>query len=172
MKSLTIAQMKLTRNAELAAQMVLGKHPDARFTSGRRALTDQARVMAFNTSMYGPDWLLRTYKNQRMVKLLVNHVTENPDQLRDIGDLSQNFYSLLSEHFGREFKMMPHVVGRAFDIGWPRNDKGEIDREAGEVICKTIEDLPAELGLELLLRKEGKLDVIHAQFASPTQEVI
>lgn len=163
--------MGLIPNVKRAAEMVLAKHPNVRFTSGRRTAQSQARAMATNTSKYGIDWLGKTYKDQRMVKCLMTHVSENPEQLGNVDLLSKSFYELLYEHFKAYFERMPHIKGRAFDIGWPRGVSGLIIREEGEAICKTIEELPAELGLELLLKKEGAHEVIHAQFATPFEEI-
>jgi hypothetical protein len=173
MTNLTVEQMQLSGNARVAAQMLKKKlGPLVRFTSGRRTIHDQARVMADNTIQHGSAWLASTYKDRRMVSLLMTHVEENPEQLRSHMILTENFYNILNEHFGVQFRKMPHVVGRAFDIAWPRDREWKIIAEDGERICDEILALPAELGLELLLKKEGKLDVIHAQFASPSQEVV
>ena len=172
MPGLLIKNMCLNKNALIAAEMVQAAHPDVRFTSGRRSLLDQSRAMANNTIIYGIDWLSKTYKNRQMVSCLMSYVSEHPEQLKDCVVLTNAFHDLLQEYFHRDFKKMPHVVGRAFDIGWPRDSNGAINREKGEGICKTIEELPPELGLELILRKEGSLDVIHVQFASASQEVI
>lgn len=171
MLSLTINEMRLTANARIAAEMILAKHPKVRFTSGRRSSQAQARAMAANTCRHGINWLAQTYKDQRMVKCLMAHVSENPDQLNNSELLAACFHELLLEHFSNYFARMPHIKGRAFDIGWPRGVSGLIIREEGEAICKTIEELPAELGLELLLKKEGAHEVIHAQFATPLEEI-
>ena len=164
MAGLTIDEMRLSPSAKQAAQLVLKIHPDARFTSGRRDVMDQARVMAQNVVRYGPTWLRDTYKDQRMVALLMTYTEENIENASSPKLLAVGFYETLQEHCAGTLMMFPHVRGDAFDLAWPVRADGTIDRPAGEAICATIERLPVELGLQLILKREGKLDVIHAQF--------
>lgn len=168
MAGLTLQEMRLSPTAEKAALIVMKLHPDAWFTSGKRGMDDQARVMAQNAIRYGAGWLDETYSNKRMVHLLMTHMEENPDLCSKARamDLSAAFYTLMVEHLGAYFSTMPHVRGDAFDIAWPRLGNGLIDRPRGELICQTIERLPIEFNIPLdkLLRKEGKHDVIHCQF--------
>ena len=164
MAGLTIEEMRLSANAKQAAQLVLKAHPDARFTSGRRDVMDQARVMAQNVVRYGPIWLKDTYKDQRMAALLMTYTEEHIEQASSPKLLATGFYETLQEHFAGQLTKFPHVRGDAFDIAWPMLASGLIDRINGDAICATIERLPVELGLQLILRREGKLDVIHAQF--------
>ena len=171
MAGLTIQEMRLSPNAANAATLVLKAHPDARFTSGRRDVLDQARAMAQNVVRYGPAWLNDTYKNKQIVKVLMTYVEENKDKASSVAMLSQGFYHELMEHFSGQLSQFPHVRGDAFDIAWPRLPEGLIDRIKGEAICKTLETLPVELGLQLILRREGAHDVIHAQFNHREQVV-
>jgi len=166
MAGLTIQEMRLSPTAEKAALLVLKLHPGAIFTSGRRDIRDQARVMAQNAIRHGAGWLESTYKDKRIVKCLMTHMEENPEQCSDPKVLAHAFYEQLQENFAGDLLKFPHVRGDAFDIAWPRLGNGLINRPEGELICKTIERLPIDfdLPLELLLRKEGKLDVIHASF--------
>ena len=164
MAGLTIDEMRLSPNAKRAAQLVLKAHPDARFTSGRRDVMDQARVMAQNVVRYGPTWLRDTYKDQRMVTLLMTYTEEHREQASSPKRLAVGFYEQLQEHYAGQLSKFPHLRGDAFDIAWPMLPDGLIDRITGDAICRTIETLPVELGLQLLLKREGKLDVIHAQF--------
>ena len=171
MAGLTIQEMRLSPTAERAAVAVLKLHPAAYFTSGRRDIRDQARVMAQNAIRYGAGWLDSTYRDKRIVKCLMTHMEENPSQCSDPRVLANAFYEQLQEHFAGDLMKFPHVRGDAFDIAWPRLRNGLIDRPAGELICATIERLPLDfdIPLDLLLRKEGKLDVIHAQFPRAAQ---
>ena len=174
MAGLTVQEMRLSRIAEQAAILVKKLHPEAIFTSGKRDIMDQARVMAQNAIRYGSAWLDSTYRDKRIVKCLMTHMEENPEQCSDPKVLAHAFYEQLQENFVGDLVKFPHVRGDAFDIAWPRLGNGLIDRTAGELICKTIERLPmdADIPLDLLLRKEGKLDVIHAQFKSlPTVQI-
>lgn len=164
MAGLTIDEMRLSPNTKRAAQLILKAHPDARFTSGRRDVMDQARVMAQNVVRYGPTWLKDTYKDQRMVALLMTYTEENLDKASSPKLLAIGFYEALQEHFAGQLLQFPHIRGDAFDIAWPMLANGLIDRIKGDAICRTIEMLPVELGLQLILKREGKLEVIHAQF--------
>ncbi len=166
MAGLTLQDMRLSPIAERAALVVLKLHPQAWFTSGRRDIMDQARVMAQNAIRYGAGWLDSTYRDKRIVQCLMTHMEEHPDQCSDPRVLAHAFYEQLQEHFAGDLMKFPHVRGDAFDIAWPKLQNGLIDRPAGELICQTIERLPVEfdIPLDLLLRKEGKLEVIHAQF--------
>lgn len=166
MAGLTIQELRLSPTAERAARIVMHLHPEAYFTSGKRDIMDQARVMAQNAVRHGASWLNDTYKDKRIVKCLMTFMEENPAVCGDAKVLGHHFYEQLQEHFAGDLMKFPHVRGDAFDIAWPRLKNGLINRPAGELICKTIERLPIEhnIPLELLLRKEGSLDVIHASF--------
>jgi hypothetical protein len=174
MAGLTIQEMRLSNTASQAALIVLKLHPFAWFTSGKRDIMDQARVMAQNAIRYGSGWLDSTYRDKRIVKCLMTHMEENPEQCADPKVLAHAFYEQLQENFAGDLMKFPHVRGDAFDIAWPKLKSGLIDRPSGELICTTIERLPVDFGipLDLLLRKEGRLDVIHCQFKSvPTVQV-
>jgi hypothetical protein len=166
--SLTIQEMRLLPHVAKAAQLILKEHPDANFTSGRRDARSQARVMAANVVQYGSGWLKDVYnkKHPKLVALLMTYVEENPELCSDVRVLANGFYEQMAEHYSGNLSKFPHLVGRAFDLAWPRDEHGQIDREKGEAICSTILALPSDLSLELLLKKEGALDVIHAQFGS------
>lgn len=165
MAGLTIQELSLSSIAERAARIVMDAHPDARFTSGRRTIEKQALVMAQNAIRRGSAWLKDTYKNTRMVACLMTYMEENPELCSSPTKLGQGFYAQLQEHFSDYFNKFAHVRGDAFDIAWPRLGNGLIDKPRGEAICRTIESLPQHgIALDLLLRKEGTLDVIHVQF--------
>ena len=166
MAGLTIQEMRLSDMASRAALILVKLHPEAIFTSGRRDIMDQARVMATNVIRYGASWLNDTYRDKRIVKCLMTYMEENPEKCSDISLLKEGFHEQLQENFAADLLRFPHVRGDAFDIAWPKLHNGLINRPAGELICKTIERLPVDfdIPLDLLLRKEGQLDVIHAQF--------
>lgn len=161
----TIEQLRLAPNARRAAELVQAAHPQAQFTSGRRDVYDQARVMAANVVRLGAHWLKDTYRDPRLVKLLMTYVAENPEQAASATLLTNGFYEALVTHYAGELTRFPHLRGDAFDLAWPVYADGVIDRTTGNAMCHTIETLPVELGLRMILKREGKLDVIHAEFA-------
>lgn len=173
MAGLTIQEMRLSPMAEKAALIVLKLHPHAIFTSGKRDIMDQARVMAQNAVRYGSGWLDSTYREKRIVKCLMTFMEENPEKCSDPRVLGHCFYELLQDNFAGDLLKFPHVRGDAFDIAWPKLGNGLINRPDGELICQTIECLPIQfdIPLDLLLKKEGKLDVIHAQFKAQSGSV-
>ncbi len=168
---LTILDMRLAPNAARAAGLVLAAHPTVCFTSGRRDARGQARAMAQNVIRFGPAWLKDTYRDPRMVSMLMSYTEEHPEQAEDVGLLADGYYETLMDVYAGQLARFPHLRGDAFDIAWPRLPTGKIDRPAGEAICRTIETLPVELGLHLILKKEGKLDVIHAEFSHAVEAV-
>lgn len=168
---LTISAMQLAPNARAGAELVLVAHPDACFTSGRRDVGGQALAMAANVIRYGSAWIKDTYRDPVLVSLLMTHTEEHPEQRAEVKLLAKGFYDTLIEHYAGQLSCFPHLRGDAFDLAWPRLADGQIDRVTGQAICTTIETLPIELGLKLLLKKEGRLDVIHAEFAHAVEPV-
>lgn len=174
MAGLSILDMRLTANAAEAARRITEAFPDAYFSSGRRDMASQARVMAYNVCVSGINWLdIYGAKWARIIKALKTHVSENPNELNDRHKLALSFYDIFNESFKKDIAKFPHITGRAFDIRWPRLQDGTLDKPRWQELCDFIENLPPELGLELLLRKEGNVEVIHAQFATPfTKEMV
>ena len=168
---MTIEQMHLSPNARRAAQLVLAAHPTVLFTSGRRDVRDQARAMAENTIRYGTDWLGQTYKNQAMVQALVTWTHTHLDSAASVPLMTEGFYQTLVSDQAGQLTQFPHVRGDAFDIQCPRFASGQIDEQTVSAIRRTIETLPNELGLQLILTKEGSHRVIHAQFAHAVEAV-
>lgn len=168
---LTIPEMKLSPNARRAAELVLVAHPRVGFSSGRRDVYGQARVMAANVVRLGVGWLKDTYRDPRLVSMLATLVAENPERATSSKLLAIDFCSALQEHYAAQLMRFPHLRGDAFDTEWPLLHGGAIDRAEGEAICRTIETLPVELGLKMILRREGRLDVIHAEFAHAVEPV-
>ena len=165
MAGLTIQELRLSPTAERAARLVLERHPDAVFTSGRRDLMDQARAMAQNAVAFGATWLNDTYKNKRIVNHLMTYMEENPEHCRDAKVLGHHFYEQLQEHFAGEYAKFPHLRGDAFDIRYPRLKNGLYNRPDGDKIMATIRALPEHgIPLEWVTDQEGRLVVIHAQF--------
>jgi hypothetical protein len=161
---LTIAEMRLSANAWAAAHIVLTEHPSVIFTSGRRDARDQARAMATNTIRYGVAWLGQTYKNQDMVRNLEEWMETHLDQTASEKLMTEGFYQTLLATQPGQLAQFPHCRGDAFDIQCPRFASGQVDETQTNAIRRTIENVPIELGLQLILTREGAHRVIHAQF--------
>jgi hypothetical protein len=161
---MTIDQLRLSPNARRAAEIVQARHPTVIFTSGRRDVRDQARVMAENTIRYGVGWLGETYKNRQMVESLEQWMEQNLDKTASIPLMTEGFYVTLTSTMPGQLTQFPHCRGDAFDIQCPRFADGRVDEQATSAIRHTIETLPIGLGLQLILTKEGQHRVIHAQF--------
>lgn len=156
-------------NARRAAEIIQAEHPYVEFTSGRRDMLDQARAMAQNVVASGPGWLVSTYsaKQPKMVSILGTHISENPGIEKDVLQLTDDFNRLMHEYLTAEFQRFPHFQGRAFDIRWPRlPNSWAIDFTKGEQICYTIANLKPihRVPMELMLKKEGGIYVIHSQY--------
>lgn len=165
MSGLTIQELRLSPTAEQAARFVLKLHPEVVFTSGRRDLSDQARVMAQNAVTFGASWLDDTYKNKRIVTHLMTYMEEHPERCRDAKVLGHHFYEELQEHFAGEFTKFPHLRGDAFDIRYPRLKNGLYDKPSGDRLMATLRSLPEHgIPVEWVTDREGKLTVIHIQF--------
>ena len=162
---LTIEEMHLAPNAKRAAQMVWETHPGIVFTSGRRDVRGQARAMAENTIRHGVVWLNSTYKNQEMVQQLEDWMESNLDKTASLNQMTEGFYQTLVSMQAGRLAQFPHCRGDAFDMQCPRFADGRIDEASVSLIRRTIEALPVELGLQLILTREGEHRIIHAQFA-------
>lgn len=174
MAGLTIQEMRLSATAEKAALFVLKLHPEVYFTSGRRDLRDQARAMAMNAISYGAAWLDDTYKNKRIVACLMTHMEEHPEECSKSNavQLSESFYSLLTEHFADEYARFPHIRGDAFDIRYPRLKNMLFDEPLAQRIIATIRSLPQfGIPLEWATTQEGRLKILHCQFKREPTEV-
>ena len=169
--SLTIEQMQLAPNARRAAQMLGETHPGIVFTSGRRDLRGQARAMAENTIRHGVGWLNSTYKDKEMVGQLEEWMEANLDKTASKLQMTEGFYQTLVTLQSGRLTQFPHCRGDAFDIQCPRFADGRIDEQSVSLIKRTIEALPVELGLQLILTHEGSLRIVHAQFAHAVEAV-
>lgn len=161
---LTIAQMKLSPSARKGAEWVLARHPGIVFTSGRRDVLDQARVMAQNTVRYGRGWILTTYKPSPIIDTLHGWLVDHADIL-ETQVIATGFYDcLLACHSGQLTTLSRHLTGDAWDAAWPGDEKGE------QIVRDIQIHMPVEYGLHRVIDREGGLRIIHAQFA-PSVEV-
>lgn len=158
-KGLNIAQMQLAPNARRGAEWVLARYPHIVFTSGRRDVLDQARVMAQNTLRYGRGWIRATYRHSPMIDTLCGWLADHPEAAT-VPVMAHGFYEcLLACHSGELTRFSRHLTGDAFDAAWPGD-------EAGEKMAADIRaTMPADYGLHRVIDREGGLRVLHVQFA-------
>ena len=139
--------------AALAGALELQRlHPNVVFTSGRRSLADQARVMARNVAR-NRQYIGQTYANAQVRDELQGWVNRHPgaseSQLQEgLGEILAAWPSEKLEKLSR------HLVGMAFDVR-------PIPGGAGEAVKRSISRLP---GLHKFLDREGGLVIWHAQF--------
>jgi hypothetical protein len=155
---LTIAQLQLAPNARRGAEWVRARHPEIVFTSGRRDVLDQARVMAQNTVKYGRAWIGQTYRPSSMIDTL-NEWLHQHDDIHETKQIADGFYEcLLACHSSGLSRLSRHLTGDAWDAAWP----GDV---LGDAIVKNIVlNMPAEYGLDRVINREGGLRVLHVQF--------
>lgn len=151
--------MQLSPNARKGAEWAKARHPALVFTSGRRDVRDQARVMAKNVATYGRGWLFATYKPTPILDTL-NAWLEANATVTEAKVIADGFYEcLLACHSGQLTTLSRHLTGDAWDAAWPGDDEGER-------ICQDIQiNMPIEYGLDKIIDREGGLRIIHAQFA-------
>lgn len=158
---LSIAQMKLSRIAREGAERLQAECPWVVFTSGRRDLESQARVMAVNT-LKNRQWIGQTYLAAHKLQ---DWVTDNP-HAQTVEAVSDGLYSTLLSMSDHELlSVSKHLTGDAFDVR-PMTHNGK-PTLYGEKILDVMRSLP---GLHKLLLKEGGLIIWHAQFV-PSIEV-
>ena len=158
---LSIAQMKLSRIAREGAERLQAECPWVVFTSGRRDLESQARVMAVNT-LQNRQWIGQTYLAAHKLQ---DWVTANPDA-QTVEQVSDGLYGTLLSMSDQELlSVSKHLTGDAFDVR-PMTHNGK-PTLYGEKILDVMRSLP---GLHKLLLKEGGLIIWHAHFV-PSIEV-
>lgn len=158
---LSIAQMKLSRVAREGAEQLQAACPWVVFTSGRRDLESQARVMAMNT-IQNRLWIGQTYLAAHRLQ---EWVMQNPDA-QTVEQVSDGLYTTMLSMSDRELlAVSKHLTGDAFDVR-PMVE-GNVPTLYGQKILDAMYALP---GLHKILLKEGGLTIWHAQFA-PSVEV-
>jgi hypothetical protein len=148
---MTIEELNLEPVTEQAARLLLQKHPNIQFTSGRRDVPQQAHAMASNiVSLNDRLWIGTTYlagaKLQQWVDDHPSAVTV--DQIT--AGLQETMNAMPEVEL---LKISRHLTGRAFDIRPVTQD--------AEAIKADIRALP---GLQKFLEKEGGHIRWHAQF--------
>jgi hypothetical protein len=148
---MTIEEMNLEPIAEQAARLLLQKHPNIQFTSGRRGVTQQAHAMAANiVSLHDRKWIGKTYIAGAKLQAWVG---SHPEAVT-VDQLTAGLAATMNGMSEAErLKISRHLTGRAFDIR-------PVTQNA-EAIKKDIRELP---GLNKFLEKEGGHVRWHAQF--------
>lgn len=151
--------MQLSPNARKGAEWVQERYPEIRFTSGRRDIRDQARVMAANVARYGSGWLFATYKPSAIVRSLQRwHEEQEADIHRE--EIEEGFYQCLLECHTEQLNLLSkHLTGDAWDAAWPGDELGA--RISEDILA----NMPEDYQMTKLLNREGALRLIHVQFA-------
>lgn len=148
---MTIEEMNLEPTAEAAAKLLLQKHPNIRFTSGRRDVTQQAHAMAGNiVSLHDRKWIGNTYIHGQELQAWVDAHPE----AKTVDQITAGLAGVMNAMPEAErLKISRHLTGRAFDVR-------PVTQNA-QAIKNDIRSLP---GLNKFLEKEGGHIRWHAQF--------
>jgi hypothetical protein len=148
---MTIDEMNLAPTAKAAAKILLQKHPNIEFTSGRRDVHQQAHAMAGNiVAKHDRQWIGNTYiKGQKLQAWVDAHPeAKTVDQITT--GLTQVMNAMTEDE---RSKISRHLTGRAFDV------------RPLKLNAKAIKaDIRALPGLNKFLEQEGGLVRWHAQF--------
>jgi hypothetical protein len=148
-----IDSLRLSPKAKKGAEILLKKHPDIVFTSGRRDLAEQARAMAGNI-VVKRDYIKKTYSNNEASIACQKWVDDHP-QAKTQKEIAAGLYETLKRLGPKAGQISKHLTGDAFDIQ-PVKEKAK-----AEAIKKSIRELP---GLHKFLEKEAGLERWHVQF--------
>ncbi len=147
-----IERLDLLDTARAAAYALKAQFPTVRFTSGRRALADQARAMAQNV-VDQRDWIRATYKPGAACSACQAWVDANPTATTAVAIAAGLLTTLNALPHEDAIALSLHLTGRAFDI-----------QPVGDVapIRSALRAMP---GFVQFLEREGHLIRWHAEFA-------
>lgn len=151
-----LEQLRLAPYAMECARRLKHRFPNVVFTSGRRSLEDQARVMATNV-MKNRNWIRETYKVGELLQPVVDRAPRNASRTQMEG-LLLNQMLLLQD--ADVMKISAHLTGDAFDIR-PMVDASDIPTAEG---FDVIDFIRRDLQDSRLLLREGGLVIWHCQF--------
>ena len=146
---MTIEEMDLAPIAKNAATILLAKHPNIQFTSGRRTKFQQARAMAGNV-VKNRKWIGQTY----LAGAKLQHWVDTHPEARTVDAITAGLAEVIQSMADEECnKISRHLTGRAFDV-----------RPVTANAAAIKADIRALPGLHKFLEKEGGLVRWHAQF--------
>ena len=148
---MTIEELNLAPTADAAAKLLLEKHPEIQFTSGRRDVNQQAHAMAANVvSLHDRKWIGETYLAGQKLQAWVD---AHPEAVT-VDQLTAGLAAVMNAMSDVErLKISRHLTGRAFDVRPVVHNAEQIKND--------IRNLP---GLNRFLEKEGGHVRWHAQF--------
>jgi hypothetical protein len=146
---MTIEEMNLEPVAKNAATILQNKHPQLKFTSGRRTIFQQAHAMAGNV-VFNRKWIGQTYLAGAKLQQWVDKHPEAKTVDAITAGLEQTMKTMPEAEL---LKISRHLTGRAFDVK-------PVTANAAAIKADILK-LP---GLHKFLEKEGGLVRWHAQF--------
>lgn len=142
----------LSSTAQAAAISLKEKYPSVVFTSGKRNIMDQARVMADNIVSTGNrKWIEKTYAPSSAITKLQDWVDNHPEATSSTDITNGLFLAMQTMPLAEQALISKHLSGDAFDIQ-PSSDGNMLN---------TIKSLP---GLTKFIENESGVYVWHAQF--------
>lgn len=146
---MTIEEMNLEPVAKKAATILQSKHPELKFTSGRRTIFQQAHAMAGNV-VFNRKWIGQTYLAGAKLQQWVDKHPEAKTVDAITAGLEQTMKAMPEAEL---LKISRHLTGKAFDVT-------PVSANAATIKADILK-LP---GLHKFLDKEGGLVRWHAQF--------
>lgn len=150
-----VDELNLAEPALTAARLLKQRHPEISFTSGRRAVADQARAMASNVRL-NRQWIAETYRKTAERDELQAWVDAHPDATSAAAIASGLRKVMNGWTDAQRARLSKHFSGQAFDV------QPLAAGPQAEAVKQSIRALP---GLTKFLEKEGGLIRWHAQFA-------
>jgi hypothetical protein len=148
---MTVDELQLKPIADQGARLLLQKHPNIEFTSGRRTIAQQAHAMAANiVSLPDRQFIGRTYLAGAKLQ---EWVDAHPDAVT-VDAITAGLLGVMNAMAEVDvLKISRHLTGRAFDV--------RPVMQNAEAIKADIRALP---GLNKFLEKEAGHVRWHAQF--------
>jgi hypothetical protein len=145
--------LDLVDYAKEAADILIAKHPEVVFTSGRRSVEDQARAMSGNV-VKNRKWIEQTYAAKAERAALQKWVDDHP-AANTAAAIAAGLAGVMKDWTAEQkSRLSRHFSGQAFDVQ-------PVPGPAGEKIKETIRTLP---NLRKFLESEGGLVRWHADF--------